>query len=226
MVAAFATIRFESALQNNALRMNCRRVILLTRKLRQNIHEQIGIQAAKYGKQRPMSASQSDLAGLLMLSGIYTHNPGHECNRDVTLTFLSCRTFTVQQFSQIAFMCVAKTDGYQHLFLLLGVLFTYPLIWDIFWWGWSFETALEVLFLCSHLCFGLALQFWLPRYRWIVWSVLLLTALFVTPKALLPSLWVQSQFTLLWCLRAILGCCIFLLVSTWRFTRKEQPRAG
>lgn len=122
-------------------------------------------------------------------------------------------------------MCMAKQMVNKHLFLLLGLLLTYPLITDIFWRGWSFP-ALEVLFCCSHLCFGLALQFWLPRYRWIVWSVLLLAALFVAPQALLPAPWAKSQFTLLWCLRAILGCCIFLLVSTWRFTRKEQPTAG
>lgn len=123
-------------------------------------------------------------------------------------------------------MYVAKKLVNQRLFLLLGLLFTYPLIWEIFWWGWSIRTALEALFLCSHLCFGLAFQFWLLRYRWIVWSVLSLTALFIAPQALLPSLWVESQFTfLLWCLRAILGCCVFLLVSTRRCTRKEQPSA-
>lgn len=124
-------------------------------------------------------------------------------------------------------MCVTEQMVNQRLFLLLGLLFTYPLIWDIFWWGWSIRTTLEVLFLCSHLFFGLAFQFWLPRYRWIVWSVLSLTALFMAPQALLPPLWVEEEFTfLLWCLRAILGCCAFLLVLTWRFTRKEQPRIG
>lgn len=54
-------------------------------------------------------------------------------------------------------MCMAKQMINQHLFLLLGLLLTYPLISDIFWWGWSFVTSLEVLLLvllfCSHLCF-------------------------------------------------------------------------
>jgi hypothetical protein len=111
-------------------------------------------------------------------------------------------------------MCVAKLMVNQRLVLLLGLLFMYPLIWDIFWWGWSFGVALEVFFVCSHLCFGLAFQFWLPRYRWIVWSVLSLTALFIAPQALTPSLWVAEQFALISCLRAILGCSVFLLFST------------
>ena len=80
---------------------------------------------------------------------------------------------------------------HQYLFLLLGVLFTYPLIWDIYWWGWSFGAALKALFACSHLCFGLALQFWLPRYRWIVWFVLSLTAVFIAPQALTPLLFAR-----------------------------------
>src|SRR5690242_19538249 len=51
MAAALATIRFESTLQQNALPINCRRVMLLTRMRRQTIHEQIGIQATKYGNE-------------------------------------------------------------------------------------------------------------------------------------------------------------------------------
>jgi hypothetical protein len=134
--------------------------------------------------------------------------------------------FTLQQSSPIGFMCVAKQMVNQRLFLLLGLLFIYPWVWDIFWWGWSVGTVLEVLFFCSPLCFGLALHFWLPRYRWIVWSFLSLTALLVAPRALLPPRWEESQFAHLWCLRAILVCCAFLLVSTWRSTRKEQPTVG
>jgi hypothetical protein len=109
---------------------------------------------------------------------------------------------------------MAQQRVHQYLFLLLGVLFIYPLIWDIFWWGWSFGSLLDILFVCSHLCFGLALQFWLPRYRWIVWSVLALTALFIAPRALTPTPWVDQQFALIGCLRAILGCSVFLLFST------------
>jgi len=107
---------------------------------------------------------------------------------------------------------VAKVTTSAYAFLLLGLLFTYPVIWDIFWRHWTFETALEAFFLFFYLCFGFAFQYLMPQFRWCVWSVLLLTLLFVTPTALLPPPFEESA--LLWLHRAMLACCLFLLVST------------
>src|SRR6266536_123422 len=107
--------------------------------------------------------------------------------------------------------CVAKQTTAAYAFLLLALLFTYPLISDIFWWGWGMGTALEVLFFCCYLCFGFAPEFWLTRFRWGVWSVLFLTVLLVTPEALLPMPF-EWRPTRLWLLRATLACCVFLLV--------------
>jgi hypothetical protein len=107
---------------------------------------------------------------------------------------------------------------------MLALLFTYPLICDTFWWGWrSFVAVSEALFVGCYLCFGFSLQLLLPRFRWPVWSSLLLTVLFVTPRALLPSPF-ESESALPWFLRAILGCCLFLFVSTAAYHRATSVR--
>jgi hypothetical protein len=132
--------------------------------------------------------------------------------------------FSCKNLFRVRSSCVTKQLISGYAFLLLALLFTYPLISDVFWWGWGIGTALEAFFFASYICLGFASQSLLPRFRWIAWSVLLLTVVFVTPEALLPTP-VESPSSRLWCLRAMLGCCAFLLVSTWRITRKEQPRS-
>ena len=118
---------------------------------------------------------------------------------------------------------VAKLTTSVYAFLLLGSRFL-PFDWDIFWRGWTFEIALEAFFLCFYLCFGFAFQYLMPRFRWCVWSVLLLTLFFVTPLALLPPPFEESA--LIWLRRAMLACCLFLLVSTVAYHRKSRLTAG
>ena len=100
-------------------------------------------------------------------------------------------------------------------FLVLGLLFAYPVIWDIFWWGWNRGTAVETLIFCTYIGFGLTLRFWLVRFRWIVRSVLWVTLLLLTPQVLFPPP-LESHSPRFRCLFAALACCLFLLVLTRR----------
>jgi hypothetical protein len=94
----------------------------------------------------------------------------------------------------------------------------------MFWWGWKVDTVLEAFCFSNYIWFGLALQFFLPRFRWIVRAVLVLTVLFVTPQALFPPPFESS--TRFWCLRAMLVCCVYLLIATRHPSGKERPSIG
>src|SRR5215467_6201665 len=104
-------------------------------------------------------------------------------------------------------------------FLALGLLFAYPVIWDIFWCGWS-GTAVEIFIFCTYIGFGLTLRFWLVRFRWIIRSVLWMTLLLLIPQVLFPPLW-ESHSPRSRCLFAALACCPFLIVLTERVRNSE-----
>ena len=135
-----------------------------------------------------------------------------ERSRDVLSTFFAM-LFSRNNLFAVRSFTVAKRTTVRYAFLLLGLLFTYPLISNIFWRDTGIGTALDALFFCCYLCFGFTLQLLLPRFRWVVWSVLLLSALFVAPQALFPPAF-ESHSARLWCLRATLACSVFLLRET------------
>lgn len=106
-------------------------------------------------------------------------------------------------------------------FLTLGLFFAYPVISDIFWWGWHRGTVVETLVFCIYIGFGLTLRFWLARYRWIVRSVLWVTLLLLTPQVLFSGMWEFDPLRYR-CLFAALSGCPFLLVLTRRIREVSQ----
>ena len=107
----------------------------------------------------------------------------------------------------------------ERVFLLLGLLFTYPLVWEAFWWGWRGSTGVVAVCFGTYICFGMTLRFLLPRFRWVVKSVLWLSLLW-TPQVLFPIPW-ESDSPRRWFLLAALGCIVFLLISTRRVRHNE-----
>jgi hypothetical protein len=107
------------------------------------------------------------------------------------------------------------------VFLALGRLFAYPVIWDVFRWGWKGTTALVLVCFCTYICFGMTLRLLLPRCRWIVRSVLWLSLLLWTPQVLLPAAW-EFRTLRFWCLLAALPCFVLLLISTRRIPEANE----
>lgn len=120
-----------------------------------------------------------------------------------------------ESFTRYVHPVMSKPVIAELAFLALGLLFAYPVFWDIFWWGWNRGTVVETLAFCTFIGFGLTFRFWLARFRWIVRSALWLTLLLLTPQVLFPPLW-ESHSPRFLCLFSALACCLFLLILSRR----------
>lgn len=111
----------------------------------------------------------------------------------------------------------------EYAFLLAAFSLAYPLISDLFWFGWNAGTIVETLCCSTYICLGLTLRSLPLRLRWFARSVLWLTVMIVTPRAVFPMPR-ELESARIWWLRAMLACCVYLLVSTGRGIARERPR--